>query len=357
MEVLTLLSKFRQACSGGQLVVGASAAGGGGGSTPATLDAFCSVCNEMIESPVRTRCGHTFCQACISSVLTKKEDDEGPCPKCKTTVRLAELTSVGGGSVAAGGGGGGSSYAAKPEYGYGGGSSSSGGSYSSYSSSSASSPGTGVVMETKLKALVEKLAGIHAKDPSSKSLVFSQFNSSLEWLKRTLPKKGFQFRTLTGNMSRTQRTAALTAFANDPPTTVFLLSVRSGAVGINLTQANNVFLLEPLLNLALEKQAIGRVYRLGQARHVTVTKLVLKDSIETRILALQKKQAAQGSASAAVGAPSSSSSNGVAGNIARDNAKDLKIGEYNALFGVSEEAGDSGGGDSKPHHTTSSYPY
>ncbi|CAM9886740.1 unnamed protein product [Ectocarpus sp. 12 AP-2014] len=211
-------------------------------------------------------------------------------------------------------------------------------------------------METKLKALVEKLAGIHAKDPTSKSLVFSQFNSSLEWLKRTLPKRGFQFRTLTGNMSRTQRTAALTAFAKDPPTTVFLLSVRSGAVGINLTQANNVFLLEPLLNLALEKQAIGRVYRLGQARHVTVTKLVLKDSIETRILALQKKQAAEGSASAAVGAPSSSSSNGVAGNIARDNAKDLKIGEYNALFGVSEGAGDSFGGDSKPH-TTSSYPY
>ncbi|CAN0135201.1 unnamed protein product, partial [Ectocarpus sp. 8 AP-2014] len=65
MEVLTLLSKFRQACSGGQLVVGASAAGGGG-STPATLDAFCSMCNEILEAPVRTRCGHTFCQVLMS---------------------------------------------------------------------------------------------------------------------------------------------------------------------------------------------------------------------------------------------------------------------------------------------------
>ncbi len=155
-----------------------------------------------------------------------------------------------------------------------------GGSSSSGGSSSAATPG--VVMETKLKALVQKLAAIQTKvpilvmcacfgmvalvnfssicapplavsplcracdanvlghesqrnhdnppppspslplrfqwfggasnekDPSSKSLVFSQFNSSLEWLKRTLPKKGFQFRTLTGNMSRTQRTAALT---------------------------------------------------------------------------------------------------------------------------------------------------
>ncbi|CAM9513328.1 unnamed protein product [Ectocarpus sp. 8 AP-2014] len=97
------------------------------------------------------------------------------------------------------------------------------------------------MMETKLKALVEKLADIQAN-----------------------------------------------AFANDPPTTVFLLSVRSGAVGINLTQADHVFLLEPMLNLALEKQAIGRVHRLEQARPVTVTKLVLADSVETRILAMQK---------------------------------------------------------------------
>ncbi|CAN0153840.1 unnamed protein product [Scytosiphon promiscuus] len=356
MEVLTLLSKFRQACSGGQLLIGDSAGGGGSSSS---VDAFCPVCNEVLESPVKTYCGHTFCQAsppscrrrcccsaCITSVLTKHRSDEAPCPKCKKAVRLGDLRIVGGGggasssAVAAGGG---TSYGAKPEpyqrYGGerspgsgGGGSSSSG----SSSSSSHKPAGAGIVMETKLRALVEKLADIHRQDPTSKSLVFSQFNSSLEWLKRTLPKRGFQFRTLTGAMTRNQRTAALNAFAKDPPTTVFLLSVRSGAVGINLTQANNVFLLEPLLNLALEKQAIGRVYRLGQARPVRVTKLVLKDSIETRILDLQKKQASGGSASAAIGAPSSSGSNGVAGNIARDNAKNLKIEEYNALFGVTE---------------------
>ncbi|CAM9377960.1 unnamed protein product [Laminaria digitata] len=135
-------------------------------------------------------------------------------------------------------------------------------------------------------------------------------------------------------MTRTQRTNALKAFANDPPTTVFLLSVRSGAVGINLTQANNVFLLEPLLNLALEKQAVGRVYRLGQSRPVTVTKLVLKDSIETRILALQRRQANAGSAPSSSAASGGSSSTGVAGNISKDDNKSLKIEEYNALFGL-----------------------
>lgn len=65
-------------------------------------------------------------------------------------------------------------------------------------------------------------------------------------------------------------------FQRDPPTTVFLLSVRSGAVGINLTAANHVFLLEPCLNPALEEQAIGRAWRMGQARQVVVKRLFVQ---------------------------------------------------------------------------------
>ncbi|CAM9341014.1 unnamed protein product, partial [Laminaria digitata] len=361
MEVLTLLSKFRQACSGGQLLIDQSeksGEGGKGGSAAAScIDAFCPMCSELVESPVRTWCGHVFCQACITSALTKAPDEERPCPKCKKTVTLQDLT-----PVAKGGGSSGFSSAAEQSrevtgaLGVSGilisvlphrryidpcthdtvhGSLSGEGQQPQGGGSGASPPG--VLMETKLKALVGKLSAIHAEDPTSKSLVFSQFNSSLEWLKRTLPKCGFEFRTLTGSMSRKQRTDALKAFANDPPTTVFLLSVRSGAVGINLTQANNVFFLEPLLNLALEKQAVGRVFRLGQSRPVTVTKLALKDSIETRILAMQKSEAStEPTPSSSAEANSSSISSGVAGNISTDDAKNLKIEEYNALFGLSE---------------------
>lgn len=68
----------------------------------------------------------------------------------------------------------------------------------------------------------------------------------------------------------------LQAFQRDPPTTVFLLSVRSGAVGINLTAASHVFLLEPCLNPALEDQAIGRAWRMGQKREVVVKRLFVK---------------------------------------------------------------------------------
>ena len=96
----------------------------------------------------------------------------------------------------------------------------------------------------------------------AKSLVFSQFTSSLQYLQEVLPKHGFQYRTLSGDMPMRRRAKALYDFQNDPPTTIFLLSMRAGAVGINLTQANRVFLLEPCFNPALEAQSIGRVYRL-----------------------------------------------------------------------------------------------
>lgn len=65
---------------------------------------------------------------------------------------------------------------------------------------------------------------------------------------------------------------------------------RAGAVGINLTQANHVFLMEPCLNPALEAQAIGRVHRLGQKRAVEVVRLVMKDSVESRLLTLLEKK-------------------------------------------------------------------
>jgi SNF2 family DNA or RNA helicase len=85
-------------------------------------------------------------------------------------------------------------------------------------------------------------------------LVFSQYSNTLEWLKQRLPEEGFGYRTITGSMPLKQRSKAIEAFQGDPPTTLFLLSIRSGAVGINLTAANHVFLLEPCINPALEEQ-------------------------------------------------------------------------------------------------------
>jgi superfamily II DNA or RNA helicase len=125
---------------------------------------------------------------------------------------------------------------------------------------------------------------------SAKSLVFSQFTSTLQWLKEELPNHGFQFRTLSGDMSMKKRAKALSEFQNDPPTTIFLLSMRAGAVGINLTQANRIFLMEPCFNPALEAQAVGRVHRLGQKRSVEIIRLLMKDSVDSRMVEMLEKK-------------------------------------------------------------------
>jgi SNF2 family DNA or RNA helicase len=79
---------------------------------------------------------------------------------------------------------------------------------------------------SKLHQLIEELKNARDEDPSSKSLIFSQFNSTLKWLQQELPQHGFQFRTLSGDMSMAKRSAALRDFQHDPPTTVFILSMR-----------------------------------------------------------------------------------------------------------------------------------
>jgi len=147
-----------------------------------------------------------------------------------------------------------------------------------------------LVFTSKVNKLVALLKHVRDSDPSAKSLVFSQFIFTLQWLQGELPKHGFQYRTLTGDMTMSQRAKALRDFQNDPPTTLFLLSMRAGSVGINLTEANCVFIMEPFLNPALEAQAIGRVHRLGQKRPVEVTRLVMKDSVESRIVQMIEKK-------------------------------------------------------------------
>ena len=135
-----------------------------------------------------------------------------------------------------------------------------------------------------------------------------------------------------------QRAAAIMAFQTAPPTTVFLLSVRSGAVGLNLTAANYVFMMEPVLNQALQAQAIGRAWRMGQSRPVTVKHLFINDSVEERIMTLNRERAsgtgaAAGGASAAAlqAAKTKAKVSDIAGAIRSDRAA-LRLNELEMLF-------------------------
>jgi SNF2 family DNA or RNA helicase len=155
---------------------------------------------------------------------------------------------------------------------------------------------------TKIDALMQELTSLPPGE-CIKSIVFSQWTSMLDLAEIPLRKAGIKFVRLDGSMPSYQREKSVAAFKEDPSICVFLISMKAGGLGLNLVTASHVYLLDPWWNPATEDQAIDRVHRLGQTKPVHVTRFIIKDSIEERIMELQerKKMLAQG----ALGAGSS----------------------------------------------------
>ncbi|EJW02834.1 hypothetical protein EDEG_02775 [Edhazardia aedis USNM 41457] len=93
-------------------------------------------------------------------------------------------------------------------------------------------------------------------------------------------------------MTLTQRKAAIEQFNSDPKITVFLISLKAGGVALNLTEASRVFLMDLWWNPAVEEQAMDRIHRIGQHRPIRINRIIIEDSIESRILKLQEKKKA-----------------------------------------------------------------
>ena len=153
---------------------------------------------------------------------------------------------------------------------------------------------TVTVYESKLLVVMENLREICGNKTNNKVLVFTAFTSTLAWLEQRLSAEGIGHCKITGRMTAVQRTQVLQAFDTDPNISVFLLTVNAGAVGINITAANNVFLLEPSVNSAIEDQAIGRAWRMGQTRPVYVKRFYVKDSVEESIVQIASQRRGDG---------------------------------------------------------------
>ena len=136
---------------------------------------------------------------------------------------------------------------------------------------------------SKLEHLVELL--VELVDNRHRTLVFSQFTDYLGIVRQRLEREGISYQYLDGSTPQKARDAAVAAF-QDGIGDVFLLSLRAGGVGLNLTAADYVIHLDPWWNPAVEQQASDRAHRIGQTRPVTVYKLVLAGSIEEQILDL-----------------------------------------------------------------------
>lgn len=142
------------------------------------------------------------------------------------------------------------------------------------------------IASSKLDALRERIVGVAAE--GHRALVFSQFTSYLDLVERDLRAHGLDLVRLDG--ATTRREDVIRTF-RDGSAPVFLISLTAGGVGLTLTEADYVFLLDPWWNPAAEQQAIGRAHRIGQSRPVTVYRLIASGTIEEKVLELQQRKA------------------------------------------------------------------
>ncbi len=135
----------------------------------------------------------------------------------------------------------------------------------------------------KLDLLLPQLVELFEED--HKVLVFSQFTSFLSILRGRLDKEKIEYEYLDG--STRDRQACVERFQNDPGCKLFLISLKAGGLGLNLTAAEYVYLLDPWWNPAVESQAIDRAHRIGQTRRVFAYRIIARDTVEEKVLALQ----------------------------------------------------------------------
>ncbi|MGF1923821.1 MAG: SNF2-related protein [Bacteroidia bacterium] len=138
---------------------------------------------------------------------------------------------------------------------------------------------------SKMDVLIEHIV---SKSPYHKILVFSQFVTMLDLVSDELHKRQISFSYLTGQT--TKRSDVVKSFQEQSEIRVFLISLKAGGVGLNLTQADYVYLIDPWWNPAVENQAIDRAYRIGQTKNVIAVRLICPDTIEEKIMLMQESK-------------------------------------------------------------------
>ncbi len=137
----------------------------------------------------------------------------------------------------------------------------------------------------KIEILTEQ---IENKSKEHKILVFSQFVEMLDLIKAKLDEKSIRYEYLTGQTQN--RGAKVQHFQNNEEVRVFLISLKAGGTGLNLTEADYVYLVDPWWNPAVENQAIDRSYRIGQTKNVVAVRMICSGTIEEKMMNLQKKK-------------------------------------------------------------------
>jgi DNA repair protein RAD5 len=236
----------------------------------------CPICSEeVMEKQTVTGCWHSACKACLLSYIDHQRS-KGEVPKCfncREPINARDVFEV----IR-------HDYADdheekifKNERGPG-------------SSPRISLRRIGVDASAKIGALMTHLNRVRKEDSSMKSVVFSQFTSFLDLIQPALTRDRIQYLRFDGSMSQKSRAAVLDEFRESKKGVVLLLSLRAGGVGLNLTAAKRVFMMDPWWSFAVEAQAIDRIHRMGQDEEVVVTRFIARESIEEKMLRIQERK-------------------------------------------------------------------
>jgi hypothetical protein len=138
--------------------------------------------------------------------------------------------------------------------------------------------------------LEELIREIEENTGHHKALVFSQFTSMLQLIRSALEEKGIPYLYLDGSVPAEERKRAVAQFQEEEDTRIFLISLKAGGIGLTLTAADYVYLVDPWWNPAVERQAIDRSHRIGQEKKVFAYRMICRDTVEEKILQLQEKK-------------------------------------------------------------------
>ncbi|RQW82544.1 MAG: DEAD/DEAH box helicase, partial [Geobacter sp.] len=140
----------------------------------------------------------------------------------------------------------------------------------------------------KLECLTEQL--VELRDEGHSVLAFSQFTSYLDIIEEGLKRHKLPYLRLDGSTPVSQRKDLVTRFQKSDQPLVFLISLKAGGKGLNLTRATYVYHLDPWWNPAVENQASDRAHRIGQTAKVTVTRLLMRHTVEEKMMALKERK-------------------------------------------------------------------
>jgi SNF2 family DNA or RNA helicase len=142
----------------------------------------------------------------------------------------------------------------------------------------------------KIMKTVELLKEIRDNDSTEKTLIFSQFTSLLDLLEVPLQQERLRYQRYDGSMTMDDRADAVETFMEQADENILMVSLKAGNAGLNLSKASQVIILDPFWNPFVEDQAVDRAHRMPQEREVTVHRILVPETVEDRICALQDKK-------------------------------------------------------------------